>query len=165
MPRPRRPHRASPDEIKITRDGDYAIIAYADENVATTHLKMGRDRLELMTDDQILDFWNDGIDARDEAMADYDHVAVEIPRGKPQLRYEPLSDQWVPRGDVVKGVFLGSSGDDLADEFVTIDGKDLTIREFVRMVGTFGGWGFRLVFVPDEDIHDEPEVEVRDPSE
>jgi hypothetical protein len=31
------------------------------------------------------------------------------------------------------------------------------------MVSTFGGWGFRLVFVSDEDIHDDPVIEVKDP--
>jgi hypothetical protein len=79
MPRPRRPHKASPDEIKITREGDYAIIAYADENVATTHFKIGSEKLAVMTDEQILDFWNDGIEARDEFMAAQDFIAVEIP--------------------------------------------------------------------------------------
>jgi hypothetical protein len=163
MPRPRRPHKASPDEIKITREGDYAIIAYADENVATTHFKMGREKLAVMTDEQILDFWNTGIEARDEVMAAYDHIAVEIPMGKPQLKFEERSNQWVPRGDIVKGVILGSDGTDIEDEFVTVDGRDLTIREFARMMMTFGGWGFRLVFMPDTHIHDEPEVEVREP--
>ena len=90
-------------------------------------------------------------------------VAVEIPMGKPQLKYEERSDQWVPRGHVVKGVVLGGNGDRLDDECVTVDGKDLTVREFVRMMSTFGGWGFRLVFVADTDIHEEPEVEVREP--
>jgi len=32
-----------------------------------------------------------------------------------------------------------------------VDGKDLTVREFVRTLSTFGGWGFRLVFVSDTD--------------
>lgn len=163
MPRPRRPHRASPEEIKITRDGDYAIIAYADDGVATTHLQMGSEKLAGMTDEQILEFWNDGIDARDDFMAEQEPVAIEIPMGKPQLKYEQLSDQWVPRGHVVKGVILGGDGDEVDDECVTVDGKDLTIREFVRMMSTFGGWGFRLVFVADADIHDEPVIEVREP--
>jgi len=107
MPRPRRPHKASPDEIKITRDGDYAIIVYADEGVATTHFKMGREKLAVMTDEQILKFWNDGIEARDAFMAAQHLVAVEIPMGKPQLKYEERSDQWVPRGHIVKGVCPG----------------------------------------------------------
>ena len=163
MPRPRRPHRASPDEIRITRDGDYAIIAYADDAVATTHFKMGSVKLAQMTDKQILDFWNDGIDARDRFMAAQELVAVEIPMGKPQLKYEELSDQWVPRGHVVKGLILGGDGNDIQDECITVDGKDHTVREFVRMLSTFGGWGFRLVFVTDTRIHDEPMIEVREP--
>ena len=76
MPRPRRPHRASPDEVRITRDGDYAIIAYADDAVATTHFKIGSERLAQMTDEQIIDLWNDGIDARDRFMAAQELVAV-----------------------------------------------------------------------------------------
>ena len=91
MPRPRRPHRASPDEIRITRDGDYAIIAYADDAVATTHFKIGSEQLAQMTDEQIIDFWNDGIDARDRFMAAQELIAVEIPMGKPQLKYEEWS--------------------------------------------------------------------------
>lgn len=27
------------------------------------------------------------------------------------------------------------------------------------MLSTFGGWGFRLAFVSDTDIHDEPVIE------
>ena len=81
MPRPRRPHRASPDEIRTTRDGDYAIIAYADDAVATTHFKIGSEQLAQMTDEQIIDFWNDGIDARDRFMAAQDVVALEFPWG------------------------------------------------------------------------------------
>ncbi len=116
-----------------------------------------------MTDEQIIDFWNDGIDARDQVMAAQELVAVEMPMGKPQLKYEELSDQWVPRGHVVKGLILGGDGNDIEDECITVDGKDLTVREFVRMLSTFGGWGFRLVFVPDTDIHDEPVIKVREP--
>ena len=59
------------------------------------------------TDEQILDFWNTGIEAREDVMAAYDHVAVEISMGKPQLTCEERSTQWVPRGDIVKGSFLG----------------------------------------------------------
>ncbi len=31
------------------------------------------------------------------------------------------------------------------------------------MVGTFGGWGMRIAFVPDDELHDEPIIEVREP--
>jgi hypothetical protein len=36
-------------------------------------------------------------------------------------------------------------------------------REFAKMVSTFGGWGMRIGFVPDDELHDEPVVEVREP--
>jgi hypothetical protein len=37
MPRPKRPHVASLDEVKITRQGNSAVIEYADPNISTTH--------------------------------------------------------------------------------------------------------------------------------
>jgi len=162
MPRPRRPSLASPDQVRITRDGDDAVIEYADPNIAQTHFKLGREKLATMTDADVLAVWNEHIQARDRFMAEYEHVAVEIPMGRPQLKYEERSDQWCPRGDVVKGVIC--DGSDLDEEFVTIDDRDLTLRQFARMVMTFGGWGFRLTFVPDDEIHDEPTLEVREPT-
>jgi hypothetical protein len=162
MPMPRRPHRASPDELRITRDGDDVIIAYADESVATTHFKLGRERIAAMTDDEIIDFWNDHLDAREAAAAEYEHVAVEVPMGRPQLEFFEQADQWVPRGHVLRCVVMGSNGE--PDEpFLTIDDRDFTPREFARMVGTFGGWGMRIAFVPDDDVYEEPVVEVREP--
>ena len=162
MPPPRRPHVASPDEIKITRDGDTAIIAYADEKIATTYLKMRREKLAAMTDEELLAFWNEGIEARDAMMAEYVHVAVEIPIGKPQVEFFERGDQWVPRGHVLRCVVLGSPGD--PDEpVVSIDDRDFTMLEFAKMLGTYGGWGMRIAFVPDDEIHEEPEIEVREP--
>jgi len=31
------------------------------------------------------------------------------------------------------------------------------------MVSTFGGWGMRIAFVADDERHDEPAIEVREP--
>lgn len=164
MPIPRRPHVASPDEVRITREGDAAIIEYADPDVATTYLTMGKEKLDKMTDAEILQFWNESIEARDEFMAEHDNVCVEIPLGKPQVRYEERADQWVPRGHVLRTRILGAMGnEDLDEPFVTIDNRDYTIREFVRMVSTFGGWGMRIAFVADTHLDEEPVIEVREP--
>ena len=166
MPIPRRPHVASPDEVRITRDGDAAIIEYADPNVAATNFIIGKKKLDKMNDAQVLRMWNRHIRTRDELMAEYEHICVEIPLGKPQVKYEELSDQWVPRGDVVRGRILGSMGDqDLDEEFITIDNRDFTIREFVRMVSTFSAWGMRIAFVPDDELHEQPEIVVKEPEE
>jgi hypothetical protein len=162
MPMPHRPHRASPDEIKIARDGDTAIIAYADPKVATTHFKIGREKLAKMTDEEVFAMWNEHIDARDQLMQEYEHVAVEVPPGRPQVEFHERSDQWVPRGDVLRCVVMGSLSN--PDEpFLTIDDRDFTPMEFARMVSTFGGWGMRIVFVPDDELHETPVVEVREP--
>jgi hypothetical protein len=162
VPLPRRPHTASPDELNITRDGDYVIIAYADDSVATTQFKLGRERIAAMTDDEIIALWNEHLEARDAAMASHEHIAVEVPPGRPQIAFFAPGNQWTPRGHVLRCLVLGSSGD--PDEpFVSVDDRDLTPSEFARIVGTFGGWGMRIVFVPDDEIHDEPVVEVREP--
>ena len=48
------------------------------------------------------------------------------------------------------------------DPFVAIDGRDFTLGEFMTMVGTFGGWGMRIAFVPDDELHVRPKVKVRE---
>lgn len=78
MPMPRRPHRASPDELKIIRAGEAVVTAYADPKVATTHFTVGREKLAAMTDEDIRALWNEHIEARDEQMSEYEHVAVEV---------------------------------------------------------------------------------------
>jgi hypothetical protein len=59
--RKKRPHVATPDEIRITRDGDFAIISYVDETIETTQYQVGADRLARMTDEDILAVWNAGL--------------------------------------------------------------------------------------------------------
>ena len=163
MPLPRRPHVASPDEVRITRDGDAAIIEYADPKVAVTHFTLGKEKLAMMSDEEILKVWNDGVAATEELVQEHDYVATEVPLGRPQLRYFAGGDQWVPRGDVLRGEVLGSTGDDPDEPFISFDDRDFTPREFVRMMSTYGGWGLRITFVPKDEVHDEPEIEVKEP--
>jgi hypothetical protein len=92
---------------------------------------------------------------------------TEIPIGKPQVEYSPDSDQWVPRGHVVRAVILTDCAiePDLDEPFVSVDDRDFTLREFFRMVGTFGGWGMRIAFVADDEIHEQPRIKVRETRE
>lgn len=62
-----RPHVASPDEVRITREADAAIIEYGDPDMATTHFTIGADKLGTMTDADILELWNESIEARDSS--------------------------------------------------------------------------------------------------
>jgi hypothetical protein len=40
----------------------------------------------------------------------------------------------------------------------------LSLREFGRMMTTYSGWGCRIIFVPDDEVHREPKVEVKEPT-
>ena len=167
MPLPKRPYVASADQIRITREGEYAIIEYADEAVATTHLTMGADKLAAMSDEELLNFWNELVQNNDEFRKEVKYVATEIPLGKPQVRYFELGDQWTPRGHVLRCEILSDAAitPRLDEPFVSIDGRDFTLAEFMTMIGTFGGWGMRIEFVPADEMHVRPKLRVKEPKE
>ena len=165
MPKPKRPYVASADQIRIVREGDVAIIEYADDAVASTYLTVGAEALAAMSDAEVLDYWNQLLQARDEHGDATDYVATEIPLGKPQIEYFEAGRQWAPRGHVLRCQLLTDAAIEprLDEPFVAIDGRDLTLAEFMTMVGTFGGWGMRIEFVPDDELHVRPKVVVREP--
>jgi hypothetical protein len=165
MPLPKRPYVASADQVHITREGDYAIIEYADEKVSITHLKVGAARLAAMTDEELLDLWNEGIQAGEDHRQSYSYTAIEIPVGKPQVEFFERGNQWTPRGHVLRCQILSDAAipPDLEEPFVSIDGRDFTLGEFMTMIGTFGGWGMRIEFVPDDEMHERPKLKVREP--
>ena len=165
MPLMKRPYVASADQVRITREGDDAVIEYADDTVATTHLKMGADKLAAMTDEELLDFWNHHIEAREDDRQSLSYTATEIPVGKPQVQFFEEANQWTPRGHVLRCQILSDAAiqPELDEPFVSVDGRDFTLGEFMTMVGTFGGWGMRIEFVPDDELHQRPKVKVREP--
>lgn len=158
----RRPHVASPDEVKMTRTEKAVIIEYADARIAPTHITMS-DELRRMSDDEVLSWWNESVRAGEELAAAYKHVAVEIPVGKAQIEYFERSYQWAPRGDVLRCVIESSAEDDLP--VILIDEHELSWQEFGRMLLTHAGWGMRIVFVPDDETHERPHIVVREPED
>lgn len=92
------------------------------------------------------------------------YTATEVPAGKPQVRFFEDGDQWVPRGHVLRCEILSDAAIEpsLDEPFVSIDGRDFTLAEFMKMVGTFGGWGMRIEFVPDDELQ-RPRLKRRDP--
>jgi len=87
------------DEVIITREGDCAVIQYKEEGILTTHLKIGP-QIAGMTDEAILELFNDTLRAQAQLAAEYKHVAVEVPLGSPQIKNFAHSNQWCPRGGV-----------------------------------------------------------------
>jgi len=150
------------DEVKITRRGDSAEFVYADDAMGSMLLKVGSD-VGRMSDEVLLEKHNETVRAMEAMAADHEHVAVEVPVGRPQLRYSEASDQWVPRGAVVR-CRVHDGGPD-AEATVEIDDRELSLREFGRLLTTYAGWGMRIVFVPDDEIHLDPAIEVREPDD
>lgn len=154
------PYVASMDRVRITREGDTAIIEYADPDVATIHMKYGP-RLAGMSDQDVLDDFNEGLVAMEHYRAEHPYVAVEIPPGKPQIYYSRKCAQWVPRGNVLR-CYIEDGGPDGELTF-QIDDRELSLTEFERLLRVHAGWGMRVVFVPHDATHEEPEIEVREP--
>lgn len=158
--RKKKPRVATLNEVAISREGEDAIIEFHDPAISTTHLKIGTG-IERMADEQILGVFNSTVTAMQQMADDYEHVAVEIPPGRPQVEYFEPADQWTPRGDVLRCVV--SDGGPDAEATVHIDDREFSLSEFGRILTTYAGWGMRITFVPEDDVEREPAVEVREP--
>ena len=147
------------DEVSITREGDSAVIQYKEAGILTTHLKIGPE-IAGMSDEVILELFNNTLRAQAQLAAEYKHVAVEVPLGSPQIKYFARGYQWCPRGAVLRCLV----GDDENGQLVVgIDAEDLSLEEFGRMLTTHAGWGMRIEFVPEDQLHRRPALEVREP--
>ena len=147
------------DEVIITREGDCAVIQYQEEGILTTHLKIGP-QIAGMTNEAILELFNDTLRAQAQLAAEYKHVAVEVPLGSPQIKHFAHGNQWCPRGGVLR---CRIEDDENSQLVVEIDDKELSLEEFGRMLTTYAGWGMRIEFVPDDQLHRRPTLEVRQP--
>jgi hypothetical protein len=150
--RPRKPIQASPDQVRITREGGTAVIEYADPGISGVNLVIG-DAIETMTDREILDLHNDIVAAQEQSLRDWDNTVIEIPPGKPQIRKSRHSGQWVPQGEVLRCII---EDDERGQAVISIDNKELSLEEFGRLLTVYAGWGMRIAFVPEELVHDAP---------
>ena len=161
MPRKKRPRIARLDQVRISRDGEDAVIEFLDGSTATTHLRVGTE-VQDMNDEAILLLFNQVIAAQirncDE-MGEY--VAVEIPVGSPQVeRFPGTTTEWVPRGGVLRCVIDDGGGDDGSLPVIYVE---FEWDEFGRMLCTYAGWGMRIVFVPDDELERTPRIVVKEP--
>jgi len=158
----KKPRTARLDEVIISREGEYAIIEFREPGISTMNLKLGP-KVQTMTDRKILIAFNKTVRAMEEMRREYVHRPVEIPTGKPQIRYFAAGDQWVPRGDVLRCVIEDGGPD--CEATIWIDDHELSLREFGRLLTTHAGWGMRIVFVPDDDLETMHPIEVREPED
>ena len=157
----RRPPQATIDQVHISRDGEYAIIEHADTAYGTTRLLLGP-MLKNMSDAEVLEVFNEIIAAQDASVADPANRPVEIPRGRPQIEWLEDLQQWSARGHVLK---CEVSDDEDGNLVVHVDDKELDAEAFLQLIRPFAGWGMRITFMDESQIHEEPEVIVRDPDD
>jgi hypothetical protein len=158
----KKPVRALIDQVRITRDGNDVIIEYADPEISGTRLTIGP-QLKTMTDHDIVEVFNGMMDAHERLLLPgWNKTVVEVPPGKPQLEYHQNSNQWLPRGDVLRCIIDDGSG---PDDGVTIhiDKVELSLQQFGHLLRVYAGWGMRIAFVPEEHVTDNPKVEIADP--
>ncbi|MGH7789116.1 MAG: DUF7713 domain-containing protein [Candidatus Binatia bacterium] len=157
-------HRAKPrvaalGEIRISREGEDAIIEYLDGSIAVTHFRLGPEVHEL-SDQEILDQFNEVI-AECESSDGAEQVAIEVPPEQPQITFFEPGQQWVPRGQVLRCIVEDSGPDNEA--VIYIDDQALSLSAFGRLLCTYAGWGMRIAFVPEDRIEEQPCIEVREP--
>lgn len=160
----KRPYVATPEDVRIQRDadGETAIIEYVEEGVMRVHLRLGPE-IARMTEEEILDRHNDVLLVQAQMRADNEHLPVEVPVGRPQIAYSESTDTWVPRGSVVR-VIVDDDMETGGPAFV-VDDVELTVAEFARMLHVWNGWGLRITAVPEDEVHVNPPVDVRDPGD
>ncbi len=158
--RPKRPTHVMIDQVRITRDGDTATIDHADPNLSGAHLTIGP-QIAAMTDADIVAMYNDVLDSQWALLQEWDKTVVEEPPGEPQVDYHEKSDQWAPRGEVLRCVVHDGGPD--GEVIIHIDDKELSLREFGRLLSVYAGWGMRIAFVPEEFVTENPKVKIRKP--
>ncbi len=92
--RPKKPTHVLIDQVRITREGNDAIIDHADANLSGARIT----GIATMSDAEIVEMYNEILDSQWALLQQWDKTVVEEPPGEKQIDYHENSDQWVPRG-------------------------------------------------------------------
>ena len=155
--RPKKPTHVLIDQVRITREGNDAIIDHADANLSGARIT----GIATMTDAEIVEMYNQILDSQWALLEAWDKTVVEEPPGEKQIDYHENSDQWVPRGDVLRCI-IDDGGPD-GEVIIHIDDQELSLTEFGRLLRVHAGWGMRIAFVPEEFVTENPTVKIRKP--
>jgi hypothetical protein len=160
MPRPKF-RVVSMDEVKICRESDRAIFSYADEKMGGWDIDIGP-QVHQMSDRDLLAYHNNMVLNMEANSRNYEHIAVEIPIGKPQIEYNKQCRQWSAKGDVLRCYITSArdANDGALEPAIEIDDKTLSWKEFGRLLTTYEGWGMRLIIVPDDELHETPNIQI-----
>jgi hypothetical protein len=124
-----------------------------------THIQIGP-KIHEMTDREVIELHNACLKDDAKLAAKYKHVAFEVPLGSAQIKYFVRCDQWVPRGGVLRCLI---QDDEHGQLVVKIDEQELRLKQFGKLMTTYEGWGMRIEFVPESEVHRRPALEVQEP--
>ncbi len=156
---PKARYIATLDEVKVTRDGDCARIEYKEAGIAVTTLEIGPEIAE-MSDLKIVEAHNQGLRNEAKQVTQYKHAVFEVPLGSAQIEYFAQCDQWVPRSCVLRCLIQVAERGEI---IVKIDGRKLRLKQFGRLLAAHQDWGMRIEFVPADEVHRRPVLQVREP--
>jgi hypothetical protein len=157
--RPKKPTHVSIEQVRITRDGPTAVIEFADPAYGGVNLTIG-DHVAEMSDQQVVDLLNDILAAQAQSLREWDNTVTEIPLGKPQIKFNRDTGQWLPQAEVLRCII---EDNEHGEAVIVIDDKQLSLVEFGRLLTVYAGWGMRIAFVPEELVHEQPKITVRQP--
>jgi hypothetical protein len=146
--------------VRVTHEGEDALIDHAAANLCGARVVIGPG-ISSMTDADIVALYNDILDAQWALVRRWDKTVVEEPPGEKQIDYHENSDQWVPRGDVLRCVI--DDGGPNGEVTIHVDDQELSLAEFGRLLCVHAGWGMRVAFVPEEFVTENPTVKIREP--
>ncbi len=123
-----RPHVATPDEVRITREGDFAVIEYVDATIETTQYRVGANTLARMTDEDILTLWNAGLATHiEEAGRSRRDMTMLLTGGKLDAVVEAMPT--APN-----------------QPFILVQGRRFTPMELCTLLGNHQGWTISIEF-------------------
>src|SRR5437870_10788731 len=99
--RPKGPHIATFNQVRIRRTGESAVIEYLDPAILPVVISIGPDA-DRLSDADLLDRHNAHLREAEALTKGRQHVVVEIPPGRRQIEYSVASGHWVPRGGVLR---------------------------------------------------------------
>jgi hypothetical protein len=90
-----------------------------------------------MSDAEIVEMYNEILDSQWALLEAWDKTVVEEPPGENQIDYHENSDQWVPRGDVLRCII--DDGGPNGEVIINIDDQELSLKEFGRLLSSTPG--------------------------
>ena len=156
----KKPYITELENLLIRKQGEYAIIDYVAGDAQTVNLHIGSE-IHQMSDTEIHHFFVRILEAQEQMRVSF--TPIEIPEGRSQIEYSKDTEQWVPRGHVLR-CEINDGGEEMETSII-IDNHELSLEEFGGLLKLFNGWGMRIVFVDNDRLTENPIIEVKDPND